>query len=243
MNPSFSITGRHNLLRKEITPGPAEYNVRSDSALIKPSFKFGNETRDKSLPQEILNKPGPGVYNISDRSIRTAPRFSFGKEFRSMDGPLSKDTPGPGEYQPYFRIAKEGPKYTMSARNDRSSSKRSFVPGPGQYTIHTKNKSSIPSFKMGTSTREGVTGFPKNTPGPSQYKPNTFVNSFYSNSPNWSLAAAPMKFNREEENGPGPGKYNVSKGIGLGPKVFLTIFTNLSSCLVFDSRQKLGNKS
>jgi len=160
-----------------------------------------------------------------------------------MDGPLGKDTPGPCEYQPYFRIGKEGPKYTMSAKNERISSKRFFVPGPGQYTIHARNKSSTPSFKMGSSKRDGVIGFPKNTPGPSQYNPNTFVNSFYSKSPNWSLRAAPMKFNREIENGPGPGKYNVSRGLGLGPKVNKLFYKYLFPCLVYNSRQKLGYKS
>ncbi len=220
-NLSFSLTGKNHPLRKEITPGASDYNVRSDSALKVPSYKFGTESRDKSLPKEILCKPGPGDYNIADRAIRTAPRFSFGKEFRSLDGPKGKDTPGPGEYQPFYKIGKEGPKYTMSAKDERSSSKRSFIPGPGQYTLHSKNKRSTPSFGMGTSKREGVIGFPKNTPGPSQYIPTYFVNSIYNKSPNWSLGAGPKKSNREEELSPGAGNYNVSKGSGFGPKVFL----------------------
>ena len=221
-NISYSMSGRHhpNNPEKLISHGPAEYNIRNDTSLKVPSFKFGTESRDQAIPKDLINKPGPGIYNVG-RATNSAPKFSFGSEVRGASRGLGTETPGPAEYRALSFIGKVGPMFTMSARNKRPESKKYFIPGPGLYTIHTKNKPSTPSFRMGTAKREGVIGFTKNHPGPAQYQPNNFANSYYRKSEGWTLGSAPRKSNIEDELSPGPGIYNIGKGLGGGPKVFL----------------------
>mmetsp|Transcript_39575 Transcript_39575/g.60498 ORF Transcript_39575/g.60498 Transcript_39575/m.60498 type:complete len:87 (+) Transcript_39575:1772-2032(+) len=67
------------------------------------------------------------------------------------------------------------PSYSMKAKLGSSlESGAKFVPGPGNYEVHLKNKRDAPKFGFGSSVRDDG---PKKllVPGPGAYKINTMV--------------------------------------------------------------------
>jgi len=87
-------------------------------------------------PNKIGN-PGPGTYNNDKVNfVKThEPSWRIGTSTRE-DGikKIKREAfPGPGNYNIPHR-GLEGKKY-MFGKEERTSSKKSFVPGPGQYHI------------------------------------------------------------------------------------------------------------
>ena len=58
-----------------------------------------------------------------------------------------------------------------------------------------------------------------NIPGPGQYSPLNVSISNVLKSPTWSLGKSKRVEKIFTDFVPGPGNYNVSKGLGYGPKV------------------------
>ncbi len=159
--------------------------------------------------------PGPGNYKISEDTGQGAPKFSFGKEERGQNKrPM---TPGPGQYQYKEYVGKDGPKITMSSR-PQTSLVKSSDPGPGQYNSTLVSRPTTPSYKIGTAKRDGGYKFMYDMPGPGQYSPNDNI-SKRPKSPYWSMGTGKRSGLYTTDAGPGPGNYNVAKGIGGGPKV------------------------
>lgn len=208
------MIGRSNPSKSFTTPGPGNYEIRSDKSMEIPSYKFGKESRDKSIPKEAIQKPGPGMYSTSEPLGKSAQMFSFGKELRADRGrPM---TPGPGQYQAKVYVGKEAPKITMSSRPQTSKIQR--IPGPGQYDSHMNNKLNPPSFRIGSEKREVFKCLQTN-PGPAQYSPQNNVISTRPKSPNWKIGSSQREWSGDISANPGPGNYNTSRGLGEGPKV------------------------
>lgn len=65
-SPSWRIgtSSRDDALKKALRenyPGPGNYKISSDLKLVSPSYKFGNESRDR---KNLNSTPGPGQYYI-----------------------------------------------------------------------------------------------------------------------------------------------------------------------------------
>ena len=217
----YSMRPKTTYGKRDVTPGPGNYNVRTDKNMIVPSYKFGNEKKDGLNLAQSRYVPGPGNYEYNADAINVnAPKFSFGKEVRG-DNKRPK-TPGPGQYSYKEYIGKEGPKITMSSKlafDPRLGDNR-FVPGPGMYNntqSYIFNHNKAPSYKIGTSKRKGLYNTDGN-PGPGQY--STANTNFYRpKTPSWKIGTGLRPdLNPVDKSVPGPGNYNVSQGLGKGPK-------------------------
>ena len=136
-------------------------------------------------------------------------------------------TPGPGQYQSKQYVGKEGPKISMSSR-PKTSLGRSTQPGPGQYNSSLVNRPKTPAYRIGSAKRDGGYKFSSDMPGPGQYSPTSLVSSKKPQSPLWSMGTGQRPGLYTSENIPGPGNYNVTKGLGDGPKVNYYNFSILS---------------
>ena len=126
---------------KEVTPGPGNYNLRTDKQLEVPSYKFGNDIKRGLEYDNARYVPGPGNYEYNDDILHEKhPKFSFGNEIRG-DSKAYK-TPGPGQYEYKRYIGNEAPKITMSAKFDSrlAQGDTRYVPGTGQYNEINTNK-------------------------------------------------------------------------------------------------------
>ena len=193
---------------KELSPGPGNYNLRQASHLVVPSYRFGHEQKDDMAFPHSKFVPGPGNYDYNADALHLKyPKFSFGKQSRGTD--YSKKTPGPGQYDFKKFIGREGPHITMSAkyRTGLTKGDNSFVPGPGQYNCINENqyRPKTPSYKIGTGKRKGLYDDLNNL-----VRPKT---------PSWKIGTSLRPdLNGGERNVPGVGNYNISQGIGHGPK-------------------------
>ena len=206
--------------RGDVTPGPGNYNVRTEKINV-PSYKFGREKKMGLLYGNSRYVPGPGNYEFkADILYQKHPKFSFGKELRKS---LKRyKTPGPGQYEYKKYIGNEGPKITMSAKFGSSYylGDRKYVPGPGQYNSTNTNfyRTKNPAYRIGTAKRGGL----YNTidfPGPGQYGPDHCTNNVRPKTPAWKIGTGLRpELNPGDKTTPGVGNYNITKGIGEGPK-------------------------
>ena len=205
---------------KIVTPGPGNYNLRSEKIIV-PSYKFGHE---KKMGLEYANSryvPGPGNYEYTaDILHEKHPKFSFGKESRG-DSKKYK-TPGPGQYEYKKFVGSEGPKITMSAKfgSAYNIGDRKYVPGPGQYnSTNTNNyRTKYPAYRIGTAQRRGLYNS-MDYPGPGQYGPDNCTNKVRPKTPAWKIGTGQRpELNPGDKTTPGVGNYNITKGIGGGPK-------------------------
>ena len=206
---------------QEVTPGPGNYNLRTDKQLEVPSYKFGNDKKRGLEYDNARYVPGPGNYEYNaDILHEKHPKFSFGKEIRG-DSKAYK-TPGPGQYEYKHYIGNEAPKITMSAKFDSrlAQGDTRYVPGPGQYNEINTNKyrNKTPAYRIGTAKRQGLYNSLDN-PGPGQYGPDNCTNMVRHKTPAWKIGTGKRpELNPGDKTTPGVGNYNISKGIGGGPK-------------------------
>ena len=210
----------------ETTPGPGNYNIRTDKSMQIPSYKFGTERKDGLNLAKSRYVPGPGNYEYNADIINhKAPKFSFGKEARGTQ--IRPRTPGPGAYNTRTYIGNDGPKISMSGKfgYDPSMGDQKYVPGPGQYSSNNYGYLRIksPSYKIGTAKRGGLYNSVDN-PGPGQYSTNNSTNFTRPKTPSWVIGTGkrgPLAL--IDKNNPGPGNYNINKSIGSGaPKYSMT---------------------
>ena len=206
---------------KDVTPGPGNYNLRNSKQLEVPSYKFGHEEKKGLEYANSRYVPGPGNYEYNaDVLHEKHPKFSFGKEKRGESATYK--TPGPGQYEYKKYIGKEGPRITMSAKlgpNIGQGDTR-YVPGPGQYdeTNTNKYRNKTPAYKIGTAKRTGLYNSLDN-PGPGQYGPDNCTNVVRPKTPAWKIGTGKRQdLHQGDKSTPGVGNYNISKGIGGGPK-------------------------
>jgi hypothetical protein len=145
-----------------LAPGPGQYNP-SDIILKKdPTWAIGTGQRSK---QAHGNSPGPGNYEIKPK-IQQGPQYTMRLKPSNTMKTLS---PGPGaynqkndalkEHHPTHRIGTE-----LKLQQERTTVR--IVPGPGNYTPHSRPRSAAPSYGFGTGHRRNPKQTKDMTPGP-----------------------------------------------------------------------------
>jgi hypothetical protein len=215
-NISHTMSAKLNQTKSDLTPGPGNYEVRSEKSLQVPTYKFGREIKCQIENTTARQTPGPGNYETRKNLGDNAPKISFGKEMRGDRGrPM---TPGPGQYDIKKLIGNDGPKIHISSVRPDTATTQKWVPGPGQYDANLSNRPKTPSYKIGTSQRDGfkTTG----VPGPGQYELNSSTSlSVRPKSPHWKMGTSERGPLSTCERTPGPGNYNISSSVGKAPKV------------------------
>ena len=207
---SYTFGHKYKEKNKEITPGPGNYNLRTDKDLLVPSSIFGH---DKKFESDNKTKyPGPGKYNgdINTTNVQH-PKYSFGKEKRVTDH--INENPGPGSYKHKEYVGREGKKISMGLKFKSKSTE--YIPGPGQYTTDNYDPilKKLPEIKIGKANRFSTSNLFEDNPGPGQYN-NDNVNYVKINKPSWKIGTSKRKPLSDIVDSPGPGKYNISKNIG-----------------------------
>ena len=153
-----------------------------------PAYSIGKAQRESSSPK---HSPGPADYNIS---LDKSKGLSFSKSSRTQSSQFAN--PGPGEYNIASKIG-TGPKSIIIPRRLRQNT--DIIPGPGEYSPKTLEKSPSFTFKKQTiSTQISI------NPGPGAYSPISPLNK--------APVATFGKSKRVESNSnasPGPGRYHV----------------------------------
>lgn len=230
----YTMARKYKTKPIESTPGPANYNIRTEKDLTKPSYIFGTEKRvDTSINKDLTSSPGPGGYHTKDLNSYNykKPQYSFGKEKRISDMIVTSLVPGPGEYKHQEYIGKEGPTYPFGLKYS-SKKKEGGGVGPGQYSI--ENSDSVyrkaPSPKIGTAKRFVIIGKTiENTPGPGQYNDGEKFKNVKESKPSWKIGTAERDtMNKDLKRAPGPGNYNLSTEIGENaPKYSMRLKTEI----------------
>ena len=226
----YTMRSKTHYVKNENTPGPGNYNVRTDKSLVVPSYKFGTQKKDGLDLAQSRYVPGPGNYEYNADAINVKnPKFSFGKELRGDN--RRPNTPGPGQYSYKQFIGKEGPRITMSAKLGNTASDSKYYPGPGMYNnsqSYNFNHTKAPAYRIGTAKRRGLYNTDGN-PGPGQYS-STNPNFYRPKTPSWKIGTGMRPdLNPVDKSVPGPGNYNVSKGLGNGPKYTIVGKGNIGS--------------
>ncbi len=218
-NCSYTMSSKHGQSKTDFTPGPGNYEVRSERSLQIPSYKFGHEKKCQIENTTAKHTPGPGNYETRTNLGFGAPKISFGKEMRGDRGrPM---TPGPGNYEIKNLIGNDGPKIHISSVRPDCSTTQKWVPGPGQYDVTLSNRPKTPSYRIGTAKRDGNKTFDQ--PGPGQYD-LTASQTLRPKSPVWSMGTSERPpLSDCDRSVPGPGNYSVATGLGKGPKVYIIL--------------------
>ena len=240
--PSYTIGLKRvhkSLSQNSINPPVGLYELRKDSSLIVPSFKFDTEQRNNlEINSNNKNFPGPGSYNDSGKldtkgikwSFTHSPRFTKIKPRNPKVVRIK--VPGPGSYSFKTFIGKEGPKYTFNKVKynhsddiDESYKQKTIkYPSPVSYNKKIDYQSDMPKY---TIPKFDLSKFKIKitSPGPGHYNPNNDVNSIFKKITNVIMPKA-KKDEDEVKNPnykkliiPGPGEYDFKNGLfPQGPK-------------------------
>ena len=218
---SYTFGHKYKDKARDISPGPGNYNIRTEKDLIVPSTIFGHEKKKDF--GDASKSPGPGNYNndINSTNIQH-PKYSFGREKRMSDN--NNGNPGPGSYKHKEYIGRDGNKISMGLKGKSKSME--CIPGPGQY--QTSNYDNIlrklPNIKIGKQKRFYDSYFLTDNPGPGQYNDAEKIKNVKLNKPSWKIGTSLRKPLIDIIDSPGPGNYNLSKNIGEGaPKYTMRI--------------------
>ena len=122
-----------DVAKKMITPGPDNYDIKSefDKIVEKPKFSF--QTKPKG--GKLNDVPGPGEYETDMRPNAMGNQMHvFGTGKRSDLG-VGKAylQPGPGQYD--IRTKHDGPKVGFGSERKKTKVKKTYDPGPGSYDL------------------------------------------------------------------------------------------------------------
>lgn len=190
----FSMSGRYSKPIDSLEPAPGSYDPKPIEQT--PAYSFGNSGRYDFTKGK--DNPAPGSYDPKiSRPSSAAPVFGTEKR-RPVSA--SQSMPGPGSYS--IPNAREGPQYSMSARNIRRG--RESTPGPGQYNQKSKTvRENTPSFSMGKA-RRGSKDMKNTFPGPGAYRSTGDLDG-----PKYGFGT---ESRAKEYRGasPGPGAYSIT---------------------------------
>lgn len=202
--PEFTIIGKREESRKNLTPGPGRYNPNPqyDSHTIK--FPQGKR---KFIVQE--RSPGPATYNIPSSSSKTS--IVFSKQSKTLT--KFEPTPGPGSYNTLIR--ESSPIASMKFRH--KIKKEDISPGPAQYDPKQESDKNS-SFTIGKSKR--FMDSQLSLPGPGSYDTKILRSSS-------AIFGTSKKVSYFKGNNvPGPGEYHSKNCIGEGPSYSIRIKKN-----------------
>ena len=210
---SYTFGSKYKDKAREMSPGPGNYNIRTEKDLLVPSSIFGH---DKKLKIDNTNKsPGPGKYNNNNEITNIQhPKYSFGREKRITD--KINDNPGPGSYKHKEYVGKEGKKISVGLKFKSKSME--YIPGPGQYESINYDSvlKKLPDIKIGTEKRFSTSNINAEDPGPGQYDDADKLKYVKINKPSWKIGTSLRKPLNDVVDSPGPGKYDISTNIGDG---------------------------
>jgi hypothetical protein len=210
---SYSFGHKYKQKLEEITPGPGNYNLRTEKDLIVPSSIIGHEKRANF--SNSPKSPGPAnyKYDLSSTNIHH-PIYSFGKEKKLLTE--NNVNPGPGSYKYKEYIGKEGKKISIGLKTKSKSME--CIPGPGQYKISNYDNilRKLPDIKIGMEKRFSTPYLFTDNPGPGEYNDEEKIKNVKLKKPSWKIGTSSRKPLIEITESPGPGKYNISKNIGDG---------------------------
>eukprot|EP00833_Pecoramyces_ruminatium_P008818 jgi/Orpsp1_1/1182850/evm.model.c7180000082909.1 len=138
-SPAYSLLGRHNAGKMDVTPSPAAYSTNRKVGSDTPAW-----TMRPALPKkQIQTSPGPAEYDAVNCNVikRAPPAYSLHSrltkdEFSLPKGQLDKNT----------NVVSSGKKYRTS---------KFVVPGPGAYDINLQSiKNTSPRFSFGIKHSE-----------------------------------------------------------------------------------------
>lgn len=231
-----------NLNKTAYIPGPGSYQPPSDFGNKTHGFGFGNSKRSKKNGRHQMpgpgqytvnenffrdtkaatikgrphttkpdNKPGPGHYQ--SKSLHASPAFSMGIG-KKVPGIRDNQVPAPNTYNPDFGKVKQGtPGVSFGSPSKEGMKGDDKMPGPGQYEVRTKTGADQPSFGIRgrySDRKEDM------KPGPGNYEPkDEFTRK---GPPGTKMGSGPKSFVNTATNlkNPGPGNYDVSKGLNTG---------------------------
>lgn len=145
-------------------------------------------------------------------------------------------TPGPGSYEQKNMFGREG-KIISFASSSKNLNNSTDVPGPGEYNPKLANQPNVKSVKLVNPSNSAAKIEKPSFPGPGNYSPEKTGLSSYKNIPKWSMgkrsASTGMYYEIDKHRSklPAPGNYDVSTGLGEGPKVIYYFLNCLSSSL------------
>lgn len=123
----FGTSDRVHIKNRHDQPGPASYQIPGKMGYEGP--KYSNVGRRNGAGYN--NTPGPGAYAPDDKvksQLGRTQQWGFGTSPR--EGRIAGGSPGPGSYDQKSSI-KEGPQFSMKARNEQLP--KATSPGPGEY--------------------------------------------------------------------------------------------------------------
>ena len=227
---SFSRAQRFPLINKAYT-GSFFYNLPSMKTKRGTSIGYGTKydfTRD-------AKSKSPVFYNFKsdfDQKNPNGPRYSFGLGRDRMYKSTELPGPGPANYNVLKPFGRDGIKYTMRIKYNRSASMDNIgSPGPGAYSAVTKIN---PNGTYIVSKNENVhpVEFSKDktqrfnyhyeiTPGPSDYKKGSMFGKIFDSkfrSTNGITMRPKTKILDSRDCYPGPGAYKYFSEFGIYEK-------------------------
>ena len=227
---SFGKAQRFPLIGKRYE-GSFFYNLPEVRMKRSASIGYGNKY-DFTLDAKSKS---PVFYNFKsdfDQKNPNGPKYSFGLGRDRMYKSFDRAGPGPGKYNTLKPFGRDGIKYTMRIKYQRSSSTGNFgTPGPGAYATITKIN---PNGTFTVSKYENVhpVEFCKDkskrfnyayeiTPGPSDYKKGSMFGKIYDSrfrSTNGISMRPKFKIKDSRDLYPGPGAYKFFSEFGIYEK-------------------------
>jgi len=140
-------------------------------------------------------------------TVRSSPKWSFGATRRGHHDDSRDGTPGPGAYSSAggYPTRRKGPSYGFGT-SQRSPSRASSAPGPGQYAPPDRPRAATPTYGFGTSKRGGYPKESDGAPGPGSY--TTSLETTRNDAPKFS--GTPRRYCESPAGRPltpGPGSY------------------------------------
>ena len=227
---SFSRAQRFPLINKAYT-GSFFYNLPSMKTKRGTSIGYGTKydfTRD-------AKSKSPVFYNFKsdfDQKNPSGPRYSFGlgrdRMYKSTDLP----GPGPANYNVLKPFGRDGIKYTMRIKYNRSASMDNIgSPGPGAYSAVTKinpngtyivsKNENVHPVEFSKDKTERFNYHYEITPGPSDYKKGSMFGKIFDSkfrSTNGITMRPKTKILDSRDCYPGPGAYKYFSEFGIYEK-------------------------
>lgn len=222
-------------MKKQRSPGPAAYNIKSTVCSDAPAYSFG--TMKRPAPNFKGISPGP-VYLLKaslgrnrDQTFKAMPAFGFGTSERPDPGGNSKmhRAPGPGEYALGTAVGPVKPPIYKSASSfgfGTSSRLPGDAPVPKRLDRSTIEKlNSTPGSALTTDLFSQPAAMVKDaeltaTPGPGHYDGEAWKKK---RPPAYSFGTSAQRpsVSTRASRVPGPGKYKPAQTTGQSTSLTL----------------------